>query len=105
MLGGIMIARDADDEVIAAANGFGYPRASISGIRMVASDAASATEEPEISANTMAPAVTHCANPPRIQPKRLETSSTICSAIPARFETSPAIMNSGKARRMKLVKL
>ena len=69
---------------------------------MVPSDATSATAEPEISANTMETPTLAMPRPPLTQPMIELTNSIRSSAIPARFITSPAIMNMGMARKTKL---
>ena len=48
-----MIAKDAEDEVTAAANAPGYPFFFIAGIKIEPSAATSATADPEISAKTL----------------------------------------------------
>jgi len=92
-----MIAKDADDEVTAAANAPGYPFFFIAGIKIDPSAATSATADPEISAKNIEVAILIILNPPLINPTRAEAKAISLREIPALFIIDPAKINNGIA--------
>jgi hypothetical protein len=95
--GGMIIAREAEDDVIAAANSFEYPRFFISGIIIEPIAATSATAEPDISAkNNETPTFT-IANAPRTKPISAETKLISRTVMPVAFMIAPARTNIGIA--------
>ena len=103
MDGGMMMASEADDEVIAAASVREYPRFFISGIKTVPVAATSATAEPEISANTIETPMLTMPSPPRTNPISAETKLISLTEMPDVFIRLPARMNSGMAISGNLV--
>ncbi len=97
MDGGIMMASDAAEEQMAAANGALYPFFFISGIKTEPSAATSATADPEISAKNKDTPMLTCAKPPRIQPNSAEAKLIKRREIPDEFMMAPAKMNKGIA--------
>ena len=95
--GGIIIAKEADDEVTAAANAPGYPFFFIAGIRIEPKAATSATAEPEISAKNIEVAILIMLRPPLINPTRAEANAINLLDIPALFIIEPARINNGIA--------
>ena len=93
----MIIAKDAEDEVTAAANGPGYPFFFIAGIRIDPSAATSATAEPEISAKNIEVAMLIMLKPPLINPTSAEAKAINLLEIPALFIIDPARINRGIA--------
>ena len=93
----MIIAKDAEDEVTAAANGPGYPFFFIAGIRIDPSAATSATAEPEISAKNIEVAMLIMLSPPLINPTSAEAKAINLLEIPALFIIDPAKINNGMA--------
>ena len=92
-----MIAKDAEDEVTAAANAPGYPFFFIAGIKIDPNAATSATADPEISAKNIEVAILIILNPPLINPTRAEAKAISLREIPALFIIDPAKINNGIA--------
>ena len=103
MDGGIITARDADEEVTAAAKAAGYPFFFIAGIKMDPSAATSATAEPEISAKNMEVAILIILNPPLTKPTKAEAKAIKRLEIPDVFMIAPAKINNGIAINGKFV--
>jgi hypothetical protein len=97
MDGGIMIAKDAEDDVTAAANAPGYPFFFIAGIKIEPNAATSATADPEISAKNIEVAMLIMLKPPLINPTRAEANAINLLEIPALFIIEPAKINKGIA--------
>ena len=92
-----MIAKDAEDEVTAAANAPGYPFFFIAGIKIEPSAATSATADPEISAKNIEVAMLIMLKPPLINPTRAEAKAINLLDMPALFIIDPARINNGIA--------
>src|SRR5690554_7437420 len=99
----MMIASEADDEVMAAAKFLLYLRFFISGIRMEPVAATSATADPEISAKNRDTPTLTMARPPRTKPTMALTRLISRLDRPEVFIRAPAKMNSGMAISGKLV--
>jgi hypothetical protein len=97
MEGGIIIAKDAEDDVTAAANAPGYPFFFIAGIKIEPNAATSATADPEISAKNIEVAMLIMLKPPLIKPTRAEANAINLLEIPALFIIEPARINKGIA--------
>jgi hypothetical protein len=97
MDGGIIIAKDAEDDVTAAANAPGYPFFFIAGIKIEPNAATSATADPEISAKNIEVAMLIMLKPPLIKPTRAEANAINLLEIPALFIIEPARINKGIA--------
>lgn len=101
--GGMMIASDADDDVMAAVNGPGYPFFFIAGISTEPRAATSATAEPEISAKKSDVPTFTIASLPRTKPSSAEAKAIRRREMPEVFMIAPARMNSGMAMSGKFV--
>jgi hypothetical protein len=103
MEGGIIIAKEADEEVIAAAKAAGYPFFFMAGIKIDPRAATSATAEPEISAKNIEVATLIILNPPLINPTKAEAKAIKRLEIPEVFMIAPARINNGIAINGKFV--
>ena len=99
----MIIAREADDDVTAAASGAEYPRFFICGINTEPSAATSATAEPDISAKKRLTPMLTIARPPRTKPMMAFTKLMSLSVIPPAFMIAPAKTNIGMAINENLV--
>lgn len=98
----MMMARLADDDVIAAVKLREYPRLIIAGMMIGPVAATSATAEPEISAKNIEETTFTCASAPRIEPTSAVQKSIRRREIEDEFMTAPAKMNIGMAISGKL---
>jgi hypothetical protein len=101
--GGMITARVAADDMIAAASAFGYPCAFIAGMRIEPSAETSATAEPEISAKKSEVPMETIARPPRMNPRSALARAIRRCEMPDAFMMAPARMKSGIAMSGKLV--
>ncbi len=97
----MITASVAEEDVIAVANGPGYPRFFMAGIMIDPRAATSATAEPEISAKNMAVTTFTIASPPRMNPISAEAKAISRREMLDVFIRPPAKMNNGIARRGK----
>tara|TARA_S200000501_G_scaffold55084_1_gene45204 strand:- start:62 stop:601 length:540 start_codon:yes stop_codon:yes gene_type:complete len=93
----MIIAKDADEDVTAAANAPGYPFFFIAGIRIDPNAATSATADPEISAKNIEVAILIMLRPPLINPTSAEAKAINLLDMPALFIIEPARINNGIA--------
>src|SRR5438105_12484923 len=95
--GGMITARVAADDMIAAASGAGYPFDFIAGMRIEPSAETSATADPEISAKNIEAPIETIASPPRMKPRIDAAKAMRRREIPEAFMIAPARMKSGTA--------